>query len=53
MKKIKPVKKVKKTLVIPEWLNILALEHEINFSQTLIIALENELKEYIPEKIAQ
>ena len=34
---------VKKTLTIPSWLNKLALEHNINFSQVLQIALEEKL----------
>ncbi|MBP5212486.1 MAG: type II toxin-antitoxin system HicB family antitoxin [Pyramidobacter sp.] len=34
---------VKKTLSIPKWLNDLAVEHGINFSQTLQRALKSEL----------
>lgn len=36
-------KSVKKTLTIPEWLNDLAISHNINFSQTLQEAIENKL----------
>lgn len=34
---------VKKTLTIPSWLNILAKNKNINFSQTLVKALKDEL----------
>ena len=34
---------VKKTLTIPEWLNLLAEKHDVNFSQVL----QNALKEYL------
>lgn len=37
------VTSVKKTLTIPSWLNNLALENNINFSQTLQEALINKL----------
>lgn len=36
-------KAVKKTLTIPEWLNVLAEENNINFSQVLQEALKNRL----------
>ena len=36
-------KSVKKTLTIPAWLNTIALEHNINFSQVLQKALKVEL----------
>ncbi len=34
---------VKKTLTIPEWLDILAKKNDINFSATLVKALKEEL----------
>ena len=34
---------VKKTLTIPAWLNAVALEHGVNFSQTLQEALKQQL----------
>ena len=37
-------KSINKTLTIPNWLNSLAEEADINFSQTLQRALKNELK---------
>ena len=37
-------KSVKKTLTIPEWLNELAVQANINFSQVLQEALTNKLK---------
>ena len=37
-------KAVKKTLTIPSWLNRLAIEENINFSQVLQNALEEKLK---------
>ena len=37
-------KAVKKTLTIPAWLNKLALEQEVNFSQVLQEALKERLK---------
>lgn len=43
-------KSVKKTLTIPKWLNELALQENINFSQTLQEALRRELAELIGEK---
>lgn len=36
-------KSVKKTITIPAWLNALALEHDVNFSQTLQDALKEKL----------
>jgi len=36
-------KSVKKTLTIPAWLNALALEQNINFSQVLQEALKSRL----------
>ena len=36
-------KAVKKTLSIPQWLNIMAEEHNINFSQVLQQALKEQL----------
>ena len=36
-------KSVKKTLTIPAWLNAIALEHNVNFSQILQDALKREL----------
>lgn len=36
-------KSVKKTLTIPSWLNDLAIENGINFSQVLQTALKNQL----------
>lgn len=36
-------KSVKKTLTIPEWLNVLAEENNINFSQVLQEALKDKL----------
>ncbi|MCD8322372.1 MAG: type II toxin-antitoxin system HicB family antitoxin [Oscillospiraceae bacterium] len=36
-------KVVKKTLTIPAWLNAAAVEHDINFSQTLQQALKSQL----------
>lgn len=36
-------KSVKKTITIPAWLNTLALEHDVNFSQTLQDALKEKL----------
>jgi len=41
---LKKSKAVKKTLTIPEWLNDMAEEQHINFSQTLQIALLERLK---------
>lgn len=35
---------IKKTLTIPAWLDIIAKNHNINFSQTLVKALKEELK---------
>ncbi|HLQ83866.1 MAG TPA: hypothetical protein VK121_08525 [Pseudogracilibacillus sp.] len=35
---------VKKTLTIPSWLNILAMNNSINFSETLTKSLKEELK---------
>jgi len=37
-------KTVSKTLAIPAWLNTAALDHEINFSQTLQEALLTKLQ---------
>lgn len=37
-------KSVKKTLTIPSWLNDMAVENNINFSQTLQTALKQQLK---------
>ena len=36
-------KAVKKTLTIPNWLNELAINNEVNFSQVLQQALKKEL----------
>ncbi|MHC3403372.1 MULTISPECIES: type II toxin-antitoxin system HicB family antitoxin [Aerococcus] len=36
-------KTVRKTVTIPEWLNDLAIEKQINFSQTLTEALKEKL----------
>ena len=41
--KINKSKSVKKTLSIPEWLNDLALEQKVNFSQLLQTALRQQL----------
>lgn len=35
---------IKKTLTIPSWLDIIAKNNNINFSQTLVKALKKELK---------
>lgn len=40
-------KAVKKTLTIPNWLNKLAEENQINFSKVLQSALESQLKDKI------
>lgn len=40
----KPVRAVKKTLTIPEWLNTLAEKYQVNFSQILREALIDYLK---------
>lgn len=40
----KPVRAVKKTLTIPEWLNILAEKYQVNFSQILRDALIDHLE---------
>ncbi|MDR0221424.1 MAG: type II toxin-antitoxin system HicB family antitoxin [Lachnospiraceae bacterium] len=37
-------KAVKKTLTIPAWLNTMAIQHEINFSQVLQAALKEQLQ---------
>lgn len=37
------IKSVKKTLTIPSWLNDLAIENGVNFSQALQSALKNQL----------
>lgn len=50
---MKREKSVKKTLTIPKWLNDLAIEKNINFSQTLAEALRKELAEFIERKQAQ
>jgi post-segregation antitoxin (ccd killing protein) len=44
---MKNEKSVKKTLTIPSWLNDLAIENNINFSQTLQEALRKELADII------
>ena len=41
--KRKSTKSVKKTLTIPEWLNVLAEKNNINFSQILQNALKEQL----------
>lgn len=41
--KVNRGKSVKKTLTIPEWLNDLATEQKINFSQVLQFALKQQL----------
>lgn len=43
-------KSVKKTLSIPHWLDILATEHNINFSNVLQNALKNQLGVDTPYK---
>ena len=40
---VKPLRSVKKTLTIPEWLNILSEKYHVNFSQILRTALINHL----------
>ena len=40
---IKPLRAVKKTLTIPEWLNTLSEKYHVNFSQLLRTALINHL----------
>ena len=40
---------VKKTLTIPAWLNMLAIQNNINFSKVLQEALENKLRGKIYE----
>ena len=40
---LKNAKSIKKTLTIPEWLNNMAEEQQINFSQTLQNALIERL----------
>lgn len=41
---VKPIRAVKKTLTIPEWLNTLAEKYQVNFSHILKEALINYLK---------
>ena len=38
---------VNRTVTLPAWLNALALEHNVNFSQVLQEALKNLLSEQI------
>lgn len=40
---VKPLRTVKKTLTIPEWLNALSEKYQVNFSQILKAALINHL----------
>ena len=40
---VKPLRSVKKTLTIPEWLNILAEKYNLNFSKVLKNALISQL----------
>ena len=40
----RPIRAVKKTLTIPEWLNTLAEKYQVNFSHILKYALINYLK---------
>lgn len=40
---VKPLRAVKKTLTIPEWLNTLSEKYHVNFSQILRTALINHL----------
>ncbi len=42
----KSIKPIKKTLTIPEWVNKIGVEHNINFSQTLTDAI---LRQYTHE----
>jgi len=42
-------KAIRKNLTIPAWLNTLAEKHNINFSQVLQSALQEELNEYLYE----
>ncbi len=43
---VKSIKPIKKTLTIPEWVNKIGVEHNINFSQTLTDAI---LRQYTRE----
>lgn len=43
---VKSIKPIKKTLTIPEWVNKIGVEHNINFSQTLTDAI---LRQYTHE----
>ena len=42
---------VNRTVTLPAWLNALALEHNVNFSQVLQEALKNLLKEQVHAQI--
>jgi antitoxin HicB len=49
---VKREKSIKKTLTVPKWLNDLAIENNVNFSQTLREALRQELADKIDNKRA-
>lgn len=42
---VKPLRTIKKTLTIPEWLNELAVKYQVNFSRVLKTALISYLRD--------